>query len=99
MGAGEVDPDLAICAADVLSRQALENQAKDMAQEDALYALDKAMNNGSLDPTNYLKQVGMPLAAGLTFWVFSYGCFLRGILPLADAYRGDLRWACSTALR
>lgn len=49
--------DTAIVPADSLSRQALEAQAKDMAIEDALYALDKALQHGTITSEAYLKQV------------------------------------------
>ena len=42
--------------ADVLSRQALEGQAEDLALEDALYSLDKALQAGALQPAAYIKQ-------------------------------------------
>lgn len=51
--------DTAIVPADRLSRQALEAQAKDMAIEDALYALDKALQHGTITSEAYLKQVGL----------------------------------------
>ena len=54
---GEVDADGAIVAADVLSAQALEAQAEDMAVEDTLYSLDKALQEGALQPEAYMKQV------------------------------------------
>ncbi|KAK9813095.1 hypothetical protein WJX72_008931 [[Myrmecia] bisecta] len=54
---GEVDADAAIVPADILSRQALDAQAQDMAIEDGLYALDKALQNGSISAEVYLKQV------------------------------------------
>ncbi|KAK9861601.1 hypothetical protein WJX84_010622 [Apatococcus fuscideae] len=53
----EFDADTAIVPADSLSRQALEAQAKDMAIEDALYALDKALQHGTITSEAYLKQV------------------------------------------
>lgn len=43
--------------ADVLSRQALDGQAEDLALEDTLYSLDKALQAGSLTPEAYIKQV------------------------------------------
>ena len=42
--------------ADVLSRQALEAQAGDLAIEDALYAVEKALQEGALGPDVYIKQ-------------------------------------------
>ena len=41
---------------------ALHVQAEDLALEDALYALDKAVNSGVLTADVYLKQVGRWLA-------------------------------------
>ena len=55
--AGDIDPDTAIVPADVLSKQALDGQAEDLAMEDTLYALEKAMQAGSLTPDVYIKQV------------------------------------------
>ena len=55
--AGEINPDTAIVPADVLSKQALDGQAEDLAMEDTLYALEKAMQAGSLTPDVYIKQV------------------------------------------
>lgn len=55
--AGEVDPDTAIVAADPLCQQALECQAEDMAIEDTLYALERALTDGHLPSDTYLKQV------------------------------------------
>ena len=55
--AGEIDADTAIVPADVLSRQALDAQAEDLALEDALYSLDKALQDGVLTPAAYMKQV------------------------------------------
>ena len=57
IGADEVDPDTAIVAADPLSQQALECQAEDMAIEDTLYALERALTDGHLPSDTYLKQV------------------------------------------
>ncbi|EFN51831.1 hypothetical protein CHLNCDRAFT_139682 [Chlorella variabilis] len=53
----QLDPDSVISAADPLSQQALEVQAQDLALEDALYALDKALNQGTIEADAYLKQV------------------------------------------
>lgn len=55
--AGEVDPDTAIVAADPLCQQALDCQAEDMAIEDTLYALERALTDGHLPSDTYLKQV------------------------------------------
>lgn len=49
-------------AADPLSQQALEVQAQDLALEDALYALDKALNSNSVEPDVYLRQASCPTA-------------------------------------
>ena len=57
--AGEIEADTAIVPADVLSRQALDAQAEDLALEDALYSLDKALQDGALTPEAYMKQVGL----------------------------------------
>ena len=54
---GEVDADSAIVAADPLCQQALECQAEDMAIEDTLYALERALTDGHLPSDTYLKQV------------------------------------------
>ncbi|KAK9828078.1 hypothetical protein WJX81_000655 [Elliptochloris bilobata] len=54
---GEVDADAAVVPADVLSRQALEAQAGDLAIEDALYAVEKALQAGAIAPDVYIKQV------------------------------------------
>ena len=60
VGAGDINPDTAIVPADVLSKQALDGQAEDLAMEDTLYALEKAMQAGSLTPDVYIKQVRLP---------------------------------------
>lgn len=52
-----MEADEAIVPADVLSRQALDAQAEDLALEDALYSLDKALQDGVVTPDVYLKQV------------------------------------------
>jgi len=54
--AGEVDADAAVVPADTLSRQALEAQAGDLAIEDALYAVEKALQAGAITPDVYIKQ-------------------------------------------
>lgn len=53
----EIDPESVIVPADALCAQALEAQAEDMALEDTLYALDKALQQGVVDHDAYLKQV------------------------------------------
>lgn len=57
MIAGDIDVDTAIVAADPLCQQALECQAEDMAMEDTLYALERALTDGHLPADTYLKQV------------------------------------------
>lgn len=52
-----LDPESVIVPADALCAQALEAQAEDMALEDTLYALDKALQQGVIDLDAYLKQV------------------------------------------
>lgn len=54
--AGVIDPDSAIVAADVLSRQALDAQAEDLALEDTLYSLNKALQDGIISAEIYMKQ-------------------------------------------
>ena len=56
----EIDPDVAIVAADVLSRQALDAQSEDLALEDTLYALNKALQESLISPEAYMKQVCLP---------------------------------------
>ena len=56
---GEVDADSALVAADPLCQQALECQAEDMAIEDTLYALERALTDGHLPADTYLKQVSI----------------------------------------
>ena len=53
---GVIDPDSAIVAADVLSRQALDAQAEDLALEDTLYSLNKALQEGIISAEIYMKQ-------------------------------------------
>ena len=62
--AEDVDPDTAIVAADVLSRQALDAQAEDLALEDTLYSLNKALQEGVIPSESYMKQV-RPFRHGL----------------------------------
>ena len=52
-----MEPDTAIVAADPLCQQALDCQAEDMAIEDTLYALERALTDGHLPSDTYLKQV------------------------------------------
>lgn len=54
-------PSLWIAAADPLSQQALEVQAQDLALEDTLYALDKALNSNNVEPDVYLRQASCPM--------------------------------------
>lgn len=49
-------------AADALSQAAVEVQAQDLALEDALYALDKALNSGAVEADAYLKQARLYVA-------------------------------------
>ena len=51
------DADAAIEPADALSSQALATQAEDMAVEDALFSLDRALAAGALAPEPYLRAV------------------------------------------
>ena len=57
-------------AADPLSQQALDVQAQDLALEDSLYALDKALNSSTIEPDAYLKQarVGAVGSWGVGLW-------------------------------
>ena len=62
VSSGVVDPDSAIVAADVLSRQALDAQAEDLALEDTLYSLNKALQDGIISAEVYMKQAsGTPV--------------------------------------
>eukprot|EP00887_Chlorella_sp_A99_P006876 scaffold2.g6876.t1 len=54
---GSLNPDNMLTAADPLSQQALEAQAEDLAMEDCLYELDKALQAGRVAPEAYLRQV------------------------------------------
>ena len=65
-------------AADPLSQQALEVQAQDLALEDALYALDKALNSGAIEPDAYLKQARCAVACA----VCAHSALARSLLRL-----------------
>ena len=69
---------MAIVPADVLSKQALEAQAEDLALEDTLYSLDKALQEGVLISETYMKQVRLRLASGCACCKVSPSC---AILP------------------
>lgn len=56
-GSVQLDINKVVVAADDLSRQAMSAQAEDLAVEDALVVLDKALHNGKLQADTYLKQV------------------------------------------
>ena len=68
---GDFDADKAIVPTDSLSRQALEAQAKDMAIEDALYALDKALQHGTITSEAYLKQVRRYSPLSSSYWTMA----------------------------
>ncbi|QDZ20565.1 protein ELC [Chloropicon primus] len=53
----EADLDGVFIPSDSLSAQAIQAMTKDLAIEDAMYALEQALLNDSLDPVVYLKQV------------------------------------------
>jgi hypothetical protein len=54
---GKLDVNKVVVPADDLSRQALAAQAEDLAVEDCLLVLEKAMLQGKLAPDVYMKQV------------------------------------------
>lgn len=81
MSAGEVDPDTAIVAADPLCQQALECQAEDMAIEDTLYALERALTDGHLPSDTYLKQAS-PLLQLYRYKFFQPNHHLGDYYPL-----------------
>jgi ESCRT-I complex subunit TSG101 len=56
-GTTDAEAEGAIQPADALSRQMLECTATDMALEDAIYALDKAVQEGSVPFDGYLRSV------------------------------------------
>lgn len=84
--AGEIDVDTAIVAADPLCQQALECQAEDMAIEDTLYALERALTDGHLPADTYLKQVGILRISSysllLTVCLPSQGCMWTTLPPV-----------------
>nr|CAD1830621.1 unnamed protein product [Ananas comosus var. bracteatus] len=53
----DVDVDDAFELADALSRQMLDCTAADLAAEDTIYALDKAVQEGSIPFEGYIKSV------------------------------------------
>ena len=55
--AGEISADDAVVPADALSAQALAAQAEDLALEDAMYELDRALPESTQPIEVYLKQV------------------------------------------
>jgi hypothetical protein len=79
-----VDADTAILPADVLSKQALEGQAEDLALEDTLYSLDKALQGNSLTPELYIKQV-CPLPLPLPAQAKQVPCIWRIFLSLSPS--------------
>ena len=50
-----VDPDLIVIPADALSKQAIDALADVQATEDALYYMDRALNNGEIPLQIFLK--------------------------------------------
>lgn len=54
---GEVDVDKAFECIDVLSKQLLDSSATDLAIEDAVYALDKAVQEGAMPFDQYLRNI------------------------------------------
>jgi hypothetical protein len=58
---GKLDVNKVVVPADDLSRQALSAQAEDLAVEDCLLVLEKAMLQGKLAPDVYMKQVRLLL--------------------------------------
>lgn len=56
------------CPADDLSRQALMAQAEDLAVEDCLLVLEKALLQGKVTPEAYMKQVGGGGWVGCCWW-------------------------------
>ncbi|CAA0809435.1 Protein ELC [Striga hermonthica] len=56
-GSGDVDVDEAFQPCDALSKQMLDCTASDLAVEDAVYALDKAVQEGAIPFDQYLRNV------------------------------------------
>lgn len=56
------DADATVLPADELSSRALTVQAQDLAIEDALYALDRLLNAGTISAEAYVKQVRLRCA-------------------------------------
>lgn len=85
---------------DSLSRQALEAQAKDMAIEDALYALDKALQHGTITSEAYLKQVSHGAPATYMGCINAIECVLAqgGSLKPADQVM-IVAWCCCRSTR
>lgn len=54
---GEIDVDNAFECIDTLSKQMLESSATDLAIEDAVYALDKAVQEGAVPFDQYLRNI------------------------------------------
>lgn len=59
-----------VVPADDLSRQALSAQAEDLAVEDTLVVLDKALGAGALEADAYLRQVG-GCVGGARWWCWA----------------------------
>lgn len=59
---------------DDLSRQVLQAQAEDLAVEDCLLVLEKALLQGKLTPEAYMKQVGLNCFVAVCLCIFVYVC-------------------------
>lgn len=64
--------------ADDLSRQALAAQAEDLATEDALVVLDRALGQGALPTDAYLRQVRAPACMVILEWGGEGALFVLG---------------------